>query len=188
MNKRLVALAAATIVAALPGASYADDMFSFNLGAVTDYRYRGISQSRLRPALQGGVDATLPNGFYVGTWLSTIKWIKDTGRINGYDAGSAPIEVDLYGGYKGQVTKDLGYDVGLLQYWYPSNKLGDAPGGAFKNANTTEVYGALTFTVVTLKYSHALSNTFGNADSKNSWYLDLSATVEGPWGLSITPH
>ena len=64
------------------------------MGVVTDYRYRGISQSRLKPALQGGVDFAHKSGFYLGTWASTIKWIKDAG-------GDAPVELDLYGGYKG---------------------------------------------------------------------------------------
>jgi hypothetical protein len=43
---------------------------------VTDYRYRGISQTKLKPAVQGGVDYAA-GGFYVGAWASTIKWIKD---------------------------------------------------------------------------------------------------------------
>ena len=66
---------------------------AFNVGAVTDYRYRGISQTRLEPALQGGADFAHKSGFYVGTWASSIKWIKDAG-------GDADAEVDIYGGYK----------------------------------------------------------------------------------------
>ena len=187
-STRALAAVAIAVLTVLPAVSYADDVFSFNVGAVSDYRYRGISQSRLKPALQGGIDVALPQGFYVGTWASTIKWIKDTGTIGGFNAGNADAEIDLYGGYKGEIAKDFGYDVGLLQYWYPNNKLGDAPGGAFKNANTTEIYGALTYGPATLKYSHAVSNTFGNPDSKNSNYIDLSANFEAPWGLTVTPH
>ena len=44
-----------------------DYSFSYNVGLVSDYRYRGISQSRLRPALQGGVDFSHKSGFYLGT-------------------------------------------------------------------------------------------------------------------------
>ena len=166
----LVTFAAAALA---PVAASAADGFSFNAGAVTDYRYRGLSQSRLEPAVQGGADFT-QGGFYVGTWASTIKWIKDSG-------GDGNVEVDLYGGYKGSVNKDLSFDVGFLTYQYPSNKL------AVSNANTNEVYGALTFGPVTAKYSHSVSNLFGNADSKNSGYLDLSGSFE--WeGLSLVPH
>jgi uncharacterized protein (TIGR02001 family) len=180
---------------ALSGAAFAqtkapepDYTLSYNIGVVTDYRYRGISQSRLKPALQGGVDFAHKSGFYVGAWASSIKWIKDTGTIAGFDAGSANVEIDLYGGYKGELPAGFSYDVGALQYWYPRNKLGDAPLGALKNANTTELYGALTYGPGTLKYSHAVSNTFGNPDSKNSGYWDLTVNLEGPWGVTITPH
>ena len=183
----LAALAVSGAAFAQTKAPEPDYTLSYNVGVVSDYRYRGISQSRLKPALQGGIDFSHKSGFYVGTWASTIKWIKDTGTILGYDADDTNLEVDIYGGYKGEV-RGVAYDVGVLQYWYPRNKLGDAPLGAFDNANTTEVYGALTFGPATLKYSHALSNTFGNPDSKNSYYLDLTANFEGPWGVTITPH
>ena len=175
MKKSMLALAAVTALTALPAVSYADDnMFAFNVGAVSDYRYRGISQSRLDPALQGGVDATLPGGFYAGTWLSTIKWIKDAG-------GSADIEWDIYGGYKMEVAKDMGIDVGLLRYQYPNHDLGTSP-------NTTEIYGAFTYQIVTLKYSHSLTNLFGFGDSKNSGYFDFTANIDLGGGFTLTPH
>ena len=47
---------------------------SFNAALTSDYRYRGLSQSRLDPAVQGGADYVHnPTGLYVGTWLSSIK-------------------------------------------------------------------------------------------------------------------
>ena len=101
MNKSLPALAAALCVTALPSISVAQDSpLSFNVSLTSDYRYRGISQTRLKPALQGGADYALPGGFYIGAWGSTIKWIKDA-------AGDANIEIDLYGGYKGEIAKDV---------------------------------------------------------------------------------
>jgi uncharacterized protein (TIGR02001 family) len=171
MKKTLAALSVLLAASALPTASYAD--LTYNVGAVTDYRYRGISQTRLKPALQGGLDYS-NSGFYLGAWASTIKWIKDAG-------GDADVEIDLYGGYKGEIVKDLGYDVGVLAYVYPSNKLKP-------NADTQEIYGALTYGPATLKYSHSLSNLFGFVDSKNSGYLDLSASFEVYDGWSVAPH
>jgi len=165
----LASLAAATLA---PVAARADDGLSYNVGAVTDYRYRGISQSRLLPAVQGGVDYA-QGPFYVGVWASSIKWIKDAG-------GNAKAETDFYGGYKGEISKDLSYDVGVLRYQYFSANQAISP-------NTTEVYGAVTYGPATLKYSHSVSNLFGFADSKNSGYLDASATFEVA-GLSLTPH
>jgi uncharacterized protein (TIGR02001 family) len=150
-----------------------DYTLSYNVGVVTDYRYRGISQSRLRPALQGGADFAHKSGFYLGTWASTIKWIKDAG-------GDGPVEIDLYGGYKGTAGA-FGYDVGVLRYQYPSHDLAVSP-------NTTEIYGAGTFGPATLKYSHAVTNLFGFSNSKNSYYLDASASFDVGNGYSIVPH
>ena len=119
--KSLVSLLvlAAAVPAFAEEAAPAADPLSFNVGAVSEYRYRGISQSRLKPALQGGVDYAAANGFYVGTWASTIKWIKDI------PGGDGDVEIDLYGGYKTEVAKGLTLDLGGLYYLYPSNKLKD---------------------------------------------------------------
>jgi uncharacterized protein (TIGR02001 family) len=165
-----------------------DYTLSFNAGVVTDYRYRGISQSRLKPAVQGGLDFAHKNGFYAGAWASSIKWISD------YDLPGAPvdgsIELDLYGGYKGSITKDLGFDVGVLSYQYVGNSLKNTlGGGVYANANSTELYGALTYGPVTAKYSHSLGKTlFGAIDSKAAGYLDLSATFDLGDGWGVVPH
>ena len=171
MKRALLVISLAATTALLPTWSHAD--LTFNAGAVTDYRYRGISQTNFKPALQGGVDFS-QGPFYLGAWASSIKWIH---HFN----GGADVELDLYGGVKGELSKGLGYDVGVLAYIYPSNHLSP-------NANTTELYGALSFGPVTAKYSHALSNTFGNPDSKNSGYLDLSASFELGDGWTLAPH
>ena len=170
----LIALALGSVSGlAQAQAAAPESTLSFNAGVVSDYRYRGISQSRLKPAVQGGVDYADKSGFYVGAWASSIKWIKDAG-------GDASTELDLYGGYKGAVG-DVAYDVGFLRYEYPSNKLA-------VSANTNEIYGAVTMGPATLKYSHAVSNLFGFADSKNSYYVDLSATLDLGEGFSLVPH
>lgn len=170
--KTLVSVLALTL--ALPAVAQEASPLTFNIGAVSDYRYRGISQTRLKPALQGGLDYALPAGFYVGAWASTIKWVKDAG-------GDADAEIDIYGGYKAEVAPGLTLDVGLLQYVYPSHKLGISP-------DTLEVYGALSFGPVTAKYSHSTTHLFGFADSKNSGYLDVSANFDVGSGLTLTPH
>ena len=159
--------------AAAPAAAEPESTLSYNIGAVTDYRYRGISQSRLKPAVSGGVDFSHASGAYVGVWASSIQWVKDAG-------GDGKVEVDIYGGYKG-AAGPVSYDVGVLTYQYPSAALSVSP-------NTTEIYGAATMGPATLKYSHALTNTFGFANSKNSGYLDLSATFDVGNGFTIVPH
>lgn len=169
-----IAASGAVMAQAQPAAPAPDYTLSFNVGAVTDYRYRGISQTRLKPALQGGADFAHKSGFYIGTWASTIKWIKDAG-------GDSNVEIDAYGGYKFSAG-DFAFDVGALRYFYPGS---DLP----VNPDTTELYAAGTWGPATLKYSHAVTNLFGFADSQNSYYLDLAATFDtGFWGLTVTPH
>lgn len=173
---RLAALAPILSAALLaPVASHAaDTTLAFNVGAVSDYRYRGISQTRLQPAIQGGVDLSLPQGFYAGAWASTIKWIDDAG-------GDATVEIDLYGGWKGEVASGLTLAVGALTYQYPGN-------GLDPNANTTELYAALSYAMFTVKYSHSVTNLFGFADSKGSGYIDLWGTFDLGHGITLTPH
>lgn len=157
-----------------------DNSLCFMATAASDYRFRGISQTRLEPALQGGADyANRPTGLYAGTWLSTIKWIKDMG-------GNANVEWDVYGGKKGEITKDVSYDVGVLSYIYPSNDMGNMMGMA--NANTTEIYGQIGYGPAYVKYSHAVTNAFGFADSKNSGYLDVGANIDVESGLVLNLH
>ena len=184
MKSKTLGIAGIAALMSLPAVSYAD--LAFNVGAVSDYRYRGISQTREKPAVQGGVDFSM-GGLYAGAWASTIKWVKDA-------YGDAQVEVDLYGGYKGEIVKDtLSFDVGVLQYLYPSAKTSKWS-QTYKDPNTTEVYGALTFGVATLKVSYAVSNLFGNydfagkKDSKGSLYIDLSANIDVGGGVTFTPH
>ena len=157
-----------------------DNEVSFNLGATTDYRYRGISQSNLKPALQGGADYTNnPTGLYAGTWLSTIKWITDVG-------GKGDVEWDVYAGKRGEIVPDLSYDVGVLSFIYANNKLGDITG--FVDANTTELYGQLTYKLANIKYSQSVTNLFGVPNSKNSGYVDLWTSIPLTDKLALGLH
>jgi len=157
-----------------------DNEVSFNAAVTSDYRYRGISQTRLKPALQGGVDyVNNPTGFYIGAWGSTIKWTKDAG-------GDGDVELDIYAGKRGQITADVSYDVGVLTYVYADNGLKNVPG--FANADTTEIYGQIGYGPATLKYSHSVTNLFGFVDSKNSGYLDFSANVDAGDGYVVNLH
>ena len=152
----------------------------FNAAVSSDYRYRGISQTRLQGALQGGADLThRTSGMYAGAWASTIKWTRDAG-------GNGDIELDLYAGKRGELSAGLGYDIGVLTYVYPSNRMASVAG--FVNANTTEAYGQLALGPALLKYSHAVTNLFGFVDSKHSGYLDLAANLDMGKGLIVNLH
>ena len=182
------AFAQTTAPAAEPASVVTPGPFTANLTLTNDYRYRGISQSNFRPAIQGGFDYAHSSGFYIGNWNSSISWISDSASAAGNNA-SAPIEMDFYGGYKYEWSKGFTADVGILQYYYPTTNL-----SAFAaNPNTTEIYAAqnFTFDAVTgyLKFSWAASTLFGTANSAGSNYTDLTLNYDtGVWGLALNAH
>ena len=172
MNRTSIKTLGFALAAALP--LLASAQLTGNVSLTTNYKFRGQDQDAskvkaVKPALQGGFDYAHESGFYIGNWNSSVNWL----------AGNS-LESDIYGGYKG-TGGAIGYDVGLLHYNYPRHRLAISP-------NTTEIYGALSYSVVTLKYSHALTNLFGFDDSKGSGYLDLSANFDLGDGWSVVPH
>ena len=196
MSKKTLALAALTLVSGAVFAQAAPETtLTFNAGVVTDYRYRGITQSRNEAAVQGGVDYAHKSGFYVGAWASTIKWIADYSYSGGTKTGtdiSGNLELDVYGGYKFDLAKDVTMDVGYLRYQYLGNNLEatrtNVNAGQYNNANTNEVYTAITMGPITAKYSYSLGDLFGYIDSKGSGYFDLSANFEVIPSWTVTPH
>jgi uncharacterized protein (TIGR02001 family) len=135
------AMAQATAPAAAPEPT--PSPFSANLNLTTKYKFRGQDQGNTNffsPAIQGGFDWT-QNGFYLGNWNSNIGFT------------NAGIEMDFYGGYKGEIAKDFGYDVGILQYYYPQKD-------KVVSFNVTELYGALSWQWLTVKYSHTVSKDY----------------------------
>ena len=177
------AQAQATDTVALAEPSAAASPVTFNAAITSDYRYRGISQTRLQPALQGGLDYVTAAGWYVGAWGSTVKFAKDAG-------GDGDVEIDLYAGKRGELAvglpSGLTYDVGVLRYLYPDNGLGQVAG--FVNANTTEVYAQLGHGPAYIKYSHATTNLFGFVDSEGSGYLDIGANLDAGHGFTVQLH
>jgi len=185
MRKNLIAMAVSGILSVPLVAAAADSPHSFspNVGVVSDYLFRGISQTHGSAALQGGVDYSHSSGLYAGVWGSTISWVKDA-----YGSGST--EIDYYGGYKNSFAGDWTYDVGFIAYTYPG-KAAAIP-GTNVNPNTNEVYGALGYKWVTLKYSRVVSDGFigwlgnnGNNSTRGSDYIELNASYDlgGGWGI-----
>lgn len=200
MHSKKLAPALALAAFALSGAAFAqtaapaapaaapepDYTLAANVGLVTDYRFRGIAQTSKKPAIQGGLDFSHKSGFYAGTFLSNVKWVKD---FNGATKGS--YELDLYGGFKKEVMEGFTVDAGLITYRYPSNNSGEAgtPGaGLFSKADTNEWYLAGGYKMFTLKYSRSMGDFLGNLNSSGSSYLDLSAAFDLGNGFSVTPH
>jgi uncharacterized protein (TIGR02001 family) len=180
-------MAGAVAAAIMPGAASAADApasphtLTGNVGFYSQYVFRGLAQTDEKPALQGGLDYSHSSGFYLGTWASNISWLRDFGS---YSSGGS-MEWDFYGGFKGTFGKsDFGYDAGLLYYYYP----GSVTPGAVK-ADTTEIYGALSWKWLSAKYSYAVSNkVFGVANADGTWYLDLSGNFPVTDKLSVQAH
>ena len=51
-----------------------------NIAAVSDYMFRGVSQSS-NAAIQGGMDYANESGFYAGTWMSNIDLVVRSKQI-----------------------------------------------------------------------------------------------------------
>jgi uncharacterized protein (TIGR02001 family) len=197
LNKHLVSFAVGMLCAvgavqaqtpATPGAEAASaPAVTGNLAVVSDYRFRGVSQSFRQPAIQGGFDYTHASGFYLGNWNSSIS-------SNSYNNG-ASLEVDLYGGFRFPITSELNGDVGVLHYLYPGAKLNSAPATPTGNKyDSTEIYFGLTQGAFNAKLSYAASDYFGlnggtagyayfnalpdRGNSKGTTYLDLNYTMD----------
>jgi uncharacterized protein (TIGR02001 family) len=146
-----------------------DFTFTGNVGIFSQYVFRGVSQTNEKPAIQGGLDLAHKSGFYIGTWASNISWLSDANPNV-----SASMEWDMYGGYKGSLPADFGYDLGVMYYYYP----GSFPSG-YTKADTLELYAGLSWKFVSLKYSYSADNkTFGFPDSRGSDYWDLTANYD----------
>ena len=145
--------------------------FTANLGLFSDYRFRGISQTDKKPALQGGFDLGHSSGLYVGNWNSNV----DSGMYNG-----ANLEMDFYGGWKKTFDNGFGIDVGAIYYYYP----GSGAGGTTRISNT-ELYIGGSWGPVSAKYNYAVSDFFSAPDSKGSSYLDLGFNYDfgNNWGV-----
>lgn len=119
----LLGLAAAAVVA--PGAQAEEETsglfegdLSANVAVTTDYRFRGISQTDLLPAIQGGIDYSLPLTNYlsvnIGTWASNVDF---------NDGDDAHIEMDFYAGLSGTIDK-FSWSFQFIYYHYPGAESG----------------------------------------------------------------
>ncbi len=147
----------------------------------TEYEYRGISQTSEKPAVQLNLDYSHSSGFYLGTFISNINWLKDYKAIGAVKDSSA-VEIDLFGGYKFEVAKDLTLDLGYLHYEYPGAKgLAGLP-----KPNTDELYIGATYSFFNLKYSYSTGDTFGVAKSKGTTFVELNYSQEVAPKLTLT--
>jgi uncharacterized protein (TIGR02001 family) len=158
--------AVAALLTAIPTPTLAQSApdISANVGIVSDYRFRGLSLSDRKPALQAGADADTDR-FFVGAWASTIA-----------DYSGADVELDLYGGVHGSLGS-IGYRVGAYAYLYP--------GGSDVNYVEMVAEGERAVGPVTLGVQAAFAPRQDNVTSANH-YLAASAALEVGAGVTAT--
>jgi len=199
----------AAILLANAGSVLAEDAgngfdVSANVGLVSDYVWRGISQSNNDAAIQGGIDVKHSSGAYLGTWWSSLS-----GYYN--NPTSASTEKDLYVGYGFNVTKDISLDLRYTSFVYDGGNsanfdefhVGVAGYGASLAAdyagnnspgNSTTLHVAAGYTY-TLPMDVSLSANYGHYDLKDNffngssaydyWNVGVSKKFAGiTWGLS----
>jgi uncharacterized protein (TIGR02001 family) len=141
--------------------------------ATTDYRFRGLSQTNKGAAAQSSININHESGLYVGTWVSTLD---DQTSLPGY--GDA--EVDLYAGYTKTLDSGVGFDVGMLYYFYV-----DAPsrfGGADNDTDFFEPYASVNYTLgpvnVKVGGNYAWSGQSGLGDDDSLYlYSNVAASI-----------
>jgi uncharacterized protein (TIGR02001 family) len=169
-----------------------DHTFTGNVSLVSDYRFRGISQTFRKPAIQGGFDYAHSSGFYIGNWNSNVSGVQ-------FPQGGS-IEMDVYAGYKFEPMKDVAADVGVLYYYYP----GALVAGTGEKFNNGEIYFGASYKWFSAKYSYGVTDFFGlnnttaggyaftplpgRGNSKGSGYLDLNANFEVLEKTVLTVH
>jgi uncharacterized protein (TIGR02001 family) len=136
----------------LATAAAANAEVSGTAAIVSDYDFRGISQTGEDPAVQLSIDYAHESGWYVGTWGSNVDDFSDGGT------NTASTEVDLYTGFKG-TAGDFGWDAGITYYTYA---------GA-SDLNYPEIYGKVSFSIVSAGLYY--SNAFGHKDNDEAIYV-----------------
>lgn len=143
-----------------------------NVGATTDYIWRGMTQNDGGSSLSGGLDVDFGNGFYAGTWIGDTAAAADPTAETDYGTQ----EVDFYAGYAGE-SGSVSYDVGYIAYTYPSSQ-SDA------DADFSELYVTLGTGPVSASVYY-LADAEG-ADAGDSTYLSLDYEGSvGDFGLGL---
>lgn len=156
---------------------------------VSDYIFRGLTQTWHEPAVQASVDYAHASGVFASVWASTIS--------DKVVAGSHA-EIDLVLGYKGAINEQWSYGAGLISVFYPGgnwNKMrwGDRPNQSY---DFTEANAFIGYRWLSVKYSHALTDLLGfnektgfSGSTKHSGYLEINADIPvGDTGLVLGLH
>lgn len=173
MKKLVQTLALAGLVVAPAIAMAEDSPISANVGLFSDYKFRGVSQTLNRAAIQGGFDYEHSSGVYAGVWGSNV----DGSALNG-----ANMEMDLYAGYNYKLNDDISFGVGGLYFYYPGQVTG------VNEVNTFELNASASWKWFTGKVSYATTDYFGIANSDGTTYAELAFEYGLPMDIGFKAH
>lgn len=170
MYKKLAFTTAFALASVGGFATEAEAEISANAALVSDYRFRGISQSNEDVAIQAGFDYAADNGFYIGTWGSSV----DFDSISGFDGS---LELDVYAGWGTDFGENSSIDLGYIYYAYP----GDSGSGV---GDYQEIYANYGWRDLSLGVAYS-DDYYG--DTGSFWYLQAGYDwgFAENWALSL---
>jgi len=151
----LLAISAAVSGALLSGAAAAE--VTANVGAASNYLWRGVSLSGESSQVYGGVDYSHAAGLYAGVWQSS-------------EGATASGETDVYVGFAGEAGK-IAYDVGFIQYMYPQDATPDIDYG--------EVYFSVGYDFAEFFYANSSDLKLGTGEGSD--YMSLTLSYDKFW-------
>ncbi|MBE9603473.1 hypothetical protein IAI18_01245 [Acetobacteraceae bacterium H6797] len=140
----------------------------------SDYLFRGISQTRSRPALQLTLDVEHESGFYVGAFGSNVAFAGTNARQ----------EVDGLFGYRFGFA-GLKFDIGAIYYGYPGY---DKPTGGAELAYWefgAKVAYEVPSTPVKLLASYFYSPDF-SGETGTGHYGEVGADISLPYAFTLS--
>jgi uncharacterized protein (TIGR02001 family) len=155
-------------------AEEADKFWSANIAFVSDYRFRGISQTQSDPALQASVTFQLPGNFYAGVWSSNVDFPDLVDENNRPLPIGANWEGDLTLGWATEITDGVGLDIALTRYLYPGTDVQIAYSELIGKVSAAGFTGVLGY-----------SNDVFNTDETGIYYgLEYAHDINADMGLS----
>ena len=148
--------------------------WSGSVTVVSDYRFRGVSQSWREPALQGNVQYQHRSGWYGGVWASQVS--------DNVFPGSH-FEVDYYAGYERAIANGIGYDVGLIRYTHPGARAEQEPGSPAERFDGNVAYVDLSWRGFGVRYWYGL-----HGGARGSRYIEAYADFELGSGWTFGLH
>ena len=180
MKLNRIALAVGALV--LTGSAAAE--LSANIGATSNYVWRGVTQTDDGPAISGGVDYAHDSGFYAGIWASNVNF-RDAVDSDGDPEDNGQAEVDLYAGFANELDMGLGYDVGVIYYGYPQADE-ETAGGGEDELDFTEIYATLSYGPVSGGVAYTVDTEAGGDDDHVYYHLGAGFDVAEGWSIGGT--